>query len=73
MHVIRLYKCEIFTPAIFSFVHNRTMSGIIQAYVTQMMNPASWNESDVERWARQVGLSESTIMALSENEIDGPT
>ena len=49
------------------------MSGIIQAYVTQMMNPASWNASDVERWARQVGLSESTIMALSENEIDGPT
>jgi hypothetical protein len=38
-----------------------------------MMNPASWNASDVERWARQVGLSESTIMALSENEIDGPT
>ena len=49
------------------------MSGIIQAYVTQMMNPACWDASDVERWARQVGLSESTIMALSENEIDGPT
>jgi hypothetical protein len=38
-----------------------------------MINPASWNASDVERWARQVGLSESTIIALSENEIDGPT
>jgi hypothetical protein len=37
-----------------------------------MMNPASWNASDVERWARQVGLSESTIIALSKNEI-GPT
>jgi hypothetical protein len=50
-----------------------TMSGTRQAYDAQMMNPASWNASDVERWARQVGLSESTIMALSENEIDGPT
>ncbi len=28
---------------------------------------------DVESWARQVGLSESTIIALSKNEVDGPT
>lgn len=37
------------------------------------MNPTSWNASDVEAWARQVGLSESTITVLLENEIDGPT
>ena len=36
-------------------------------------NPTSWNTSDVERWARQVGLSESTVKALCESEIDGPT
>jgi|SaaInl74LU_5_DNA_1037368.scaffolds.fasta_scaffold24998_2 hypothetical protein len=37
------------------------------------MNPTSWNASDVEDWARRVGLSESTITRLSENEVDGPT
>ena len=37
------------------------------------MNPTSWSASDVEDWAWQVGLSESTITGLSQNEIDGPT
>ena len=38
-----------------------------------MMNPTSWNATDVERWARGVGLSDGTILALRDNEIDGPT
>lgn len=38
-----------------------------------MMNPASWNAKDVERWARGVGISDSAILALCDNEIDGPT
>lgn len=37
------------------------------------MNPASWNATDVEQWARQVGLSDATISILRENEINGPT
>jgi hypothetical protein len=37
------------------------------------MNPASWDVLDVERWARQVGLTERTIVVLREREIDGPT
>ncbi|KAL7546994.1 hypothetical protein ACHAWF_010310 [Thalassiosira exigua] len=37
------------------------------------MNPASWNASEVEAWARQVGLSDATIAIIQENEIDGPT
>lgn len=37
------------------------------------MNPTSWSTSDVADWARRVGLSESTITGLSQNEIDGPT
>ena len=37
------------------------------------MNPTSWSATDVERWARGVGLSDGTILALRENEIDGPT
>ncbi|KAL7541102.1 hypothetical protein ACHAXR_010627 [Thalassiosira sp. AJA248-18] len=37
------------------------------------LNPASWTASDVEAWARQVGLSSATIESLRENEIDGTT
>lgn len=37
------------------------------------MNPTSWSASDVEEWARRVGLSESTVTCLGENEVDGPT
>ena len=38
-----------------------------------MMNPASWDASDVEAWAQQVGLSENAVSALRDNEVDGPT
>ena len=37
------------------------------------MNPTSWSASDVEDWAIRVGLSESTISCLRQNEINGPT
>ena len=37
------------------------------------MNPTSWSASDVEDWAIMVGLSESTISCLRQNEINGPT
>ena len=37
-----------------------------------MMNPTSWSATDVARWARRVGQSDGTILALRENEIDGP-
>ena len=51
-----------------TFAHNLAIT--IQ---TMNMNPTSWNASDVEAWARQVGLSETTIAALCENENDGST
>lgn len=38
-----------------------------------MMNPTSWTATEVEVWARQVGLSDTTISSLADNEIDGPT
>ncbi len=37
------------------------------------MNPSSWSASDVEDWARRVGLSECIITGLIQNEVDGPT
>jgi hypothetical protein len=51
------------------------MPATLQEGVEKRSNtdPTSWNAADVERWARQVGLSESTVKALSESEIDGPT
>lgn len=35
--------------------------------------PTLWGVQGVENWARAVKLSEATIAALAENEIDGPT
>jgi hypothetical protein len=37
------------------------------------IHPCTWNVGDVERWARSVKLSETTISILRDNEIDGPT
>jgi hypothetical protein len=34
-------------------------------------DPTSWNASDVKRWAKKVGLSESTVKALGESETMG--
>ena len=36
-------------------------------------HPAGWDSYNVVGWARRIGLSEQTILALTENEVDGPT
>jgi SAM domain (Sterile alpha motif) len=38
-----------------------------------MRHPCSWTVRDVATWARHVKLSDATIAALVENEVDGPT
>jgi hypothetical protein len=37
------------------------------------VHPCTWKVDDVERWARSVKLSETTITILKENDVDGPT
>ena len=36
-------------------------------------SPATWTATDVATWAVQAKLAESTVLALKDNEVDGPT